>query len=67
MLFHNCNGKANKKITPKEDAVMQWRTQAGSITNNLKIKIDFTLPELTQQKSRVGIIMWMIMLKADMI
>ena len=25
---------------------MQWHTQADSITTNLKVKIDFTLPEL---------------------
>ena len=25
---------------------MQWHTQAGSITANLKVRIDFTLPEL---------------------
>ena len=47
MEFHDCIGKASKKFTPKEDAVIQWHTQAGSITNNLKVNIDFTLPELS--------------------
>ena len=25
---------------------MQWHTQAGNITNNLKVKADYTLPAL---------------------
>ena len=29
---------------------MQWHTQLGSITTNLKVKIDFTLPELSTTK-----------------
>ena len=29
---------------------MQWHTQAGSITTNLKVKIYFTLPELCVMK-----------------
>ena len=29
---------------------MQWHTQAGSITANLKVKIDFTSPELGATK-----------------
>ena len=33
---------------------MQRHTQAGSITNNLKFKIDFTLPEL----SAIKIVTW---------
>ena len=31
---------------PEKDAVMQLHTQAGSITTNLKVKVDFTLPAL---------------------
>ena len=27
--------------------VIQWHTQGGSITTNLKVKIDFNLPELS--------------------
>ena len=42
--------KANKKLTPKEDDVMQWHTQAGSITTNLKVKIKFILTELSATK-----------------
>ena len=30
---------------------MQWHTQASSITNNLKVKIDFILPELSATKN----------------
>ena len=29
---------------------MQWHTQADSINTNLKVKIDFTLPELSATK-----------------
>ena len=35
-------GEINKK-----DGVMQCHTQSGNITNNLKVKIDLTLPELS--------------------
>ena len=35
-----------QKLTPKEDDMTKWHTQAGSITANLKVRIDFTLPEL---------------------
>ena len=30
---------------------MQWHTQAGKITTNSKVKIDFTLPELRTTKA----------------
>ena len=36
-----------EKLNPKKDAVIQWRKQAGNNTTNLKVKIDFTLPELS--------------------
>ena len=39
-----------KKLKPKEDAAMQWDTQAGNITTKLKFKIDFTLPEISAEK-----------------
>ena len=29
---------------------MQWHTQTGNITTNLKVKIDFTLPEFSATK-----------------
>ena len=35
-----------QKINPKEDAVIKRNTQLGRTTTNLKVKIDFTLPEL---------------------
>ena len=41
------NGEASKKIPPKEDDVIQWHTQKGIITTNLKVRIDFTLPKLS--------------------
>ena len=40
-------GSLITKLNPKEDAVVQWHTQVGVITTNLKFKIDFTLPELS--------------------
>ena len=39
-----------KKLYPKEDAMIQWHMQAGNITTNLKVKIYFTLPELSATK-----------------
>ena len=39
------------KINPKEDAVIQWHTQVGGITTNLKFELDFTLPELSETKT----------------
>ena len=40
--------------TPKEDYVMQWNKQAGNNNKNLKVKIYFTLSELSTMK----IVMW---------
>ena len=37
-------------INTKRDAVMQWNTQAVSINTNLKVKMWFTLPELSATK-----------------
>ena len=42
------------KFTPKYYSVMQGHMQTGSITNNLKDQIYFTLPELSATK----IVMW---------
>ena len=39
-----------EKLNPKKYAVIQWHTQSGNITTNLKVKIDFTLPELSATK-----------------
>ena len=33
---------------------MQWNTQAGNITTNLKVKVDFTLPAL----SATNVVTW---------
>ena len=33
--------------TPEKDAPIQWHTQSGNITTNLKVKVDFTLPALS--------------------
>ena len=30
--------------------MIQWHTQAGSITTNLNVKVDFTLPEISAKK-----------------
>ena len=54
MLFHDCNGKASKKIVLEEDDPMQWNTQAGNITANLKVRIYFTLPALSAR----NFLMW---------
>ena len=40
-------GRLVEKLRLKEYAVMQWNTQAGNITINLKVKVDFTLPVLS--------------------
>ena len=33
---------------------MQWHTQAGNITTNIKVEVDFTLPAL----SATNVVMW---------
>ena len=40
-----------EKLHPKIDVVIQWHTQAGNITTNLDIKINFTLTELSATKT----------------
>ena len=37
-----------QKLSPKKRVVMQWHTQAVNITTNIKVKIDFTLTELSE-------------------
>ena len=39
-----------EKLNFKKDNDMQWHIQAVNITTNLKVKIDFTLPELSATK-----------------
>ena len=36
-----------EKLSLEKDAVVQWHTQAGHITTNLKVKVDFTLTEFS--------------------
>ena len=38
-----------EKIRIEKDAVMQWHTQAGNITTNLKVKVYFILPILSEK------------------
>ena len=54
MQFRYFNGKASEKIHPEKYAVVQWHTQAGNITTNIKIKVDITLPTL----SATNVVMW---------
>ena len=42
------------KLHPEKDSVMQWHTQDGNITTNLKVKVDFTLPAL----SAMNVVTW---------
>ena len=39
------------KLNPKKDAGMQCHTEVGNITTNFKVKIYFTLPELSVMKT----------------
>ena len=38
------------KLNHKKEYVMQWHTQAGNITTNMEVKIDFTIPGLSATK-----------------
>ena len=40
-------GRLVERIFPEKNAPMQWPTQAKNITTNLKVKVYFTLPELS--------------------
>ena len=40
-------GRLVEKPHPEKDSVMQWHPQAGNITTNYKVKVDFTLPALS--------------------
>ena len=40
-------GRLVEKLYINEDAVMQWHTQSGNITTNLKVKVYFILPALS--------------------
>ena len=43
-----------KKLGLEEDYLMQWNTQDGNITSNLKVKIYFTLTAL----SATNVVTW---------
>ena len=47
-------GGVIEKLCPEKDYPMQWNTQAGNITTNLKVKIYFTLPALCA----TNVVMW---------
>ena len=36
-----------KTLSPEEYSPMQWHTQAGNITTNIKVQVDFTLTALS--------------------
>ena len=36
-----------KILYPEKDTVMQWHTQAGNITTNIKVKVYLTLPVIS--------------------
>ena len=38
------------KLKTKEYYVMQWQTEAGNITTNLKVEIYFTLPDFIKMR-----------------
>ena len=44
-------GMLVEKLSPKKDTVMQWHTQAGNITTNPMVEVDFTLPEIRATNS----------------
>ena len=47
-------GRLVTRLFPEKDAPMQWYTQAGNITTNIKVTIYFTLPAL----SATNVVMW---------
>ena len=44
-------GRLIQKLNTNKDAVMQWHTQEGNITTTIKVKIYFTLTELSATKT----------------
>ena len=39
-------GRLFEKLHPKKEAMMQWHTQSGNITTNIKVKVKFSLTSL---------------------
>ena len=46
--------RLSERIILEKDAVMQWHTQAGNITTNIRGKVDFTLTTL----STTDVVIW---------
>ena len=44
-------GRLISRTNTKYDAMIQWHTQVAIITTNIKVKIYFTLPELSAAKT----------------
>ena len=43
-----------EKLNPQKYAVMKWQTQARNVTTTFKVKVYFTLPELSDK----NVVMW---------
>ena len=52
-------GRLVNKLYPEKDAVIQWHTQAGNITTNMKVKVYFALPALSAK----GNIIWVTLIR----
>ena len=49
-------GRIIKKLNPKQDSGVQLHTQAGSITTNLKARIEFFLHKISEKKIMTDLI-----------
>ena len=47
-------GRLVENLRTEKYDVVQWHTQAGNITTNLKVKVDFTIPAL----SATNVVTW---------
>ena len=47
-------GRLVEKLHPEKDDMMQWHTQARNVTTNIKVKVYFTLPTL----SEINVVTW---------
>ena len=55
----NLMGRLVVKFYLEKGSVMQWNMQAGNITFNLKVKLDFALPELSTANVVTVNFIWM--------
>ena len=55
------------KLKTKEYVVVQWHTQAGNITTNMKVKIYFNLYEFSATKIVTWNVMWVNLLRVGVI